>query len=1037
MDLVTAAKKLGCEPSVSRELVVSAYEGKRQQLLSKLEAAPTQLLKEKFQQSITDVDEAYEVLLASFETVINVDSSGSASVNEIRHSAFDSQPKSKEDDLSSEAWAESQTDSRQQNYSSDGLSETKLADLPGADASGVTGDEEQSVRLEAGQVLAQRYLIKEQIGAGGMGAVYHAFDQSKQENIAVKVLLPALVKNERARSRFMDEARISASLSHPGIVNVFDVQQEDDYLFLTMELLEGQDLRSLMETRKLSRQAFDEDEAKTLLNALCEALTYAHKYTVHRDLKPENIWVTEEGDYKIMDFGIARVMSNSQRTQTGMAMGTAYYMAPEQLKGTAKIDGRADLYALGVLVYELLTGDVPAGRIKPLKDLRKDLSKVFACAIDQALEPKPGERFASAEIFCEALNQSGPRLVIPTLSPKWIAAAVVLLLIGGVVSQGGMGGVWDKIRPLSEAEQLALQSEALQQQGEVNSLLARLQDKRRKLIQLGRDNQSRLERLSGQLRMFKEEEKQRAQAEIDRFTEETDRHQRVLHLLEAEVFEHDSWFTMKGQQAVTESLITQKQYAQALPSFVAVKDLLHHKLQQVEHARAAQDARDQALPLKRQLDELVADKQLDSLKSYQLLAEEFGRIEQAFLEADYKAAAEGYRPYGETLGTSIGVVTALAGRLGQFETLYQQMTSASIGVDIEKDPVLIKAVEEYKVMRKQAFDSDALDALNSMDVLNRKMLLQQSRIATTESLLEGVKLLLADWNDYVKEKKNLPEDYTTKDAQLKRTLQLAREKAQSYEWEASQPLLENAERQLNQLLGGRRFKVFFAVSAAHSDIDSGRERFPVLMAYRKVNSSQFEKFENGSLIPSGLYEFKVWQALAHVETQTLNVNRTIRHGFTLMRDYSKDSQLSDLVDDIKDDLSRCEEDTVYEDEGFGDGSVEKIKGCQRNLEVDACYFSGEAYFWNVSGSCDVFKGDFRRCKPIFESGSKTYEDFEVDFTRPVSIREPKPVERNSDVYSVSAWSSSGSVKLLSDSSYDLTQIQQRLTKMGEICSGEL
>jgi formylglycine-generating enzyme required for sulfatase activity len=322
------------------------------------------------------------------------------------------------------------------------LSQTKLADLPQSQQSGTGFGAESAnsrIQLQPGEVLANRYEIREHLASGGMGAIFRAYDRNRAEDIAIKIMLPALMQHDHARERFLSEARLSSRLSHPNIVNVFDVQQDGDYVFLTMELLQGQDLRHLMKARQLVRQAFDEVEARTLASTLAGALAYAHQHTVHRDIKPENIWVTEEGDYKIMDFGIARVQSTSQRTQTGAAMGTAYYMAPEQFKGTSSIDGRADQYALGVLLYELLSGDVPAGRFKPLREIRKDISKGFAAAVEKALETRAEDRFADMKAFADALqSKSGGGLSPPTLPWKGIGAASAVL---GVVASAAFAVV--------------------------------------------------------------------------------------------------------------------------------------------------------------------------------------------------------------------------------------------------------------------------------------------------------------------------------------------------------------------------------------------------------------------------------------------------------------------------------------------------------------------------------------------------------------------------------------------------------------------
>src|SRR5262249_26760021 len=152
---------------------------------------------------------------------------------------------------------------------------------------------------------------------------------------------------------------------HPHIVRVHDLHQDAEHTFLTMELLRGRSLREEIQRRSQAAQRFTVEEVRRIAGQLCDALQHAHAKTVHRDVKPENVWLGEDGSVKLMDFGIARRRRPSQFTSTGLALGTAYYMAPEQLKGNKDVDHRADQFAAGVTLYELLTGDVPQGVIRP------------------------------------------------------------------------------------------------------------------------------------------------------------------------------------------------------------------------------------------------------------------------------------------------------------------------------------------------------------------------------------------------------------------------------------------------------------------------------------------------------------------------------------------------------------------------------------------------------------------------------------------------------------------------------------------------
>mgnify|MGYP002700286196 CR=1 FL=1 len=442
MDTTQALAYLGLNDNASQAEVTSTINKKQQQLSNQQDKAPTDALKQKYQASLAQLAEAKVLLVTDIH-----------------------QP---------------------QTSQASPLSQTKLADLPGATPALDLGDNEAALALQAGNILADRYEIREQIGAGGMGAVYQAFDRNTQKEIALKVMLPSLLKNAHASERFMDEARISQQLSHPNIVNVFDVQRDNDLCFLTMELLQGQDLRQVMKNQRLARQPFAVEDVQELMLALSDGLDYAHKYTVHRDIKPENIWLCEDGSHKIMDFGIARVQSSSQHTQTGAAMGTAYYMAPEQLKGMSDIDGRADQYALAVMAYEMLTGEVPAGMIEPVQDHRKDVPKAVADAIHRGLSPRPQNRFESVKDFAQALQQTGRGFSLPALDLqklKMPAAIIVgILLLGGLVSSGALN--LSNLLPMSQEEIAENKAAAAKLEGEIQVLKRRLNSADRELQRL-------------------------------------------------------------------------------------------------------------------------------------------------------------------------------------------------------------------------------------------------------------------------------------------------------------------------------------------------------------------------------------------------------------------------------------------------------------------------------------------------------------------------------------------------------------------------
>lgn len=204
------------------------------------------------------------------------------------------------------------------------------------------------------EVLAGRYRLEEPVGRGGMAEVHRAHDTTLDRKVAVKVLHQRFADDEQFQARFRQEAQAAASLNHPNIVGVYDTGEENGLPFFVMELVEG---RSLQEV--IARGGLTEQRALEVAADTCAALRYAHERNlVHRDIKPGNILLAEDGTVKVADFGIARAIDADTVTQTAAILGTAAYLSPEQAQGRAA-DARSDLYALGIVLYELLTGQQP------------------------------------------------------------------------------------------------------------------------------------------------------------------------------------------------------------------------------------------------------------------------------------------------------------------------------------------------------------------------------------------------------------------------------------------------------------------------------------------------------------------------------------------------------------------------------------------------------------------------------------------------------------------------------------------------------
>lgn len=314
-----------------------------------------------------------------------------------------------------------------------GLSPTAFQDLPAAApartgaAAGTPppgGTVAPPPGLAAGSVLNGRFEVGGEIGRGGMGVVYAAHDRLRGEPVALKVLLPQLAADPKARERFAAEAAAAARLSHPNVVRVFDPHEADGLTFLSMELLAGTTLRAEIARRARESRRFSVDEVRHYAGQLCDALHDAHANgVVHRDVKPENVWLNPDGVVKLMDFGIARVLSTARFTATGVALGTIDYMAPEQRTGRAEVDHRADQFAAAVVLYELLTGVVPAGVIAPPHAVRRGVPRPLSDAVMRGLAARPEDRHPTTAAFQAAL-------VAPARKrwPRW--AAAVMLLTG-------------------------------------------------------------------------------------------------------------------------------------------------------------------------------------------------------------------------------------------------------------------------------------------------------------------------------------------------------------------------------------------------------------------------------------------------------------------------------------------------------------------------------------------------------------------------------------------------------------------------------
>jgi len=267
--------------------------------------------------------------------------------------------------------------------------------------------------LGKASILAGKYRIIEPIGKGGMGVVYKAEDIKLERMVALKFLPFELTEDPEARERFVREAKAAAALSHPHICTIHEIGEEENQYFMAMEYVEGQSLKG-----KIRKGPLDQAEALDIAIQVAEGLEEAHKKgIVHRDIKPGNIVVTEEGAAKVMDFGLAKVFGTSLITKEAKTMGTVAYMSPEQAQGQS-VDHRTDIWSLGVMLYEMLTGELPFGgeneasllfsivhrTPKPIRKIEPKTAPEMERVIGKALEKNPSDRYQSMGELLEDLR---------------------------------------------------------------------------------------------------------------------------------------------------------------------------------------------------------------------------------------------------------------------------------------------------------------------------------------------------------------------------------------------------------------------------------------------------------------------------------------------------------------------------------------------------------------------------------------------------------------------------------------------------------
>jgi serine/threonine-protein kinase len=266
-----------------------------------------------------------------------------------------------------------------------------------------------------GKMLGNRYEILEKIGEGGMAKVYKAKCHLLNRIVAIKILRPEFAADESFVKKFKRESQAAASLSHPNIVSIYDVGQEGDIYYIVMEYVKGHTLKEII---KESGGPLEIERAINIARQVAKALDHAHKNKIiHRDIKPQNILITEDDVVKVTDFGIARAANGATITYTGDVIGTAYYFSPEQAKGSI-VDERTDIYSLGIVLFEMLTGKVPfegespisvalkhiQEEIIPPSRLNKKIPEELDKIVMKATQKDPNLRYQTASEFLKDLD---------------------------------------------------------------------------------------------------------------------------------------------------------------------------------------------------------------------------------------------------------------------------------------------------------------------------------------------------------------------------------------------------------------------------------------------------------------------------------------------------------------------------------------------------------------------------------------------------------------------------------------------------------
>ncbi|MGH9584815.1 MAG: protein kinase domain-containing protein, partial [Bryobacteraceae bacterium] len=337
-----------------------------------------------------------------------------------------------------------------------GSQATVQSNLAGFASRGSGAEHLSYAHLDYGDLIADRYEILEKLGEGGMGTVYKVHDRELDRLVALKTIRPDLASNISTIRRFKQELLLARQISHRNVIRIYDLGVAGGLRFITMEFVEGRDLRSLL----VDRGKLSPEESAAIVKQICAGLQAAHaEDVIHRDLKPQNILIDRHGHVRIMDFGLARTLEQSGITGTGVIVGTADYMSPEQARGD-ELDARSDLFSLGLIFYELLTGILPftaesivttllrrtRERAEPIQSVDASIPSWIGRIAMRCLEPDPARRYQSAAEISLDLEHRNAEPDRHTLASAGALAPGAMLgsryRVEAKAGEGGMGVVY-------------------------------------------------------------------------------------------------------------------------------------------------------------------------------------------------------------------------------------------------------------------------------------------------------------------------------------------------------------------------------------------------------------------------------------------------------------------------------------------------------------------------------------------------------------------------------------------------------------------